>query len=148
MAAKRLRLDKDHRNRLRTPGRGARFGVLAAAVGRFGVGAALVARPEVLPRLVGVDSVSAQRMSWVVRLFAVRDAALGAGAAHAVVTGRPVSSWLVAQAVSDGTDAVAVGLAVRRRDVSAVRGAAVAAFAVGGCVGLLSAVRRGRQEAS
>jgi hypothetical protein len=104
-----------------------------------GVGVALFARPAALPRAVGVDSVSARRMAWAVRLFAVRDAALGAGAVHAVLTGRPVRPWVLAQALSDGADAVAIGVAVRQRQVSAVRGTAVAAFALGGCAGLLAA---------
>jgi hypothetical protein len=142
VAAKRLRLDGDRQDRQRTAWRGARLGVLAAAVGRVGVGAALVARPSALPRAVGVDSVSARRMAWLVRLFAVRDAALGAGAAHAVLTGRPVRPWLAAQALSDGSDAVALGMAIRQRQVSAVRGAAIAGFALGGCAGLLAAARR------
>jgi hypothetical protein len=115
------------------------MGATAAALGRVGVGLALLARPESLPRLVGVDSVSARRMAWVVRLFAARDAALGAGAAHALLTGRPARPWLVAEAVSDGCDALALAVAVRRRQVSAVRGTAVAAFALGGCAGILAA---------
>jgi hypothetical protein len=115
------------------------MGITAAALGRIGVGVALFARPESLPRAVGVDSVSARRMAWVVRLFAARDAALGAGALAAVLTGRPVRPWLLAQAFADGADAVAVGAAVRGRQVSAVRGAGVIAFAVGGCAGVLAA---------
>jgi len=122
--------------------RAARLGAGAAAVGRVGVGVALLARPEALPRAVGVDSVSARRMGWLVRLFAARDAALGAGAAHAVLTGRPVRPWLLAQAASDGADAVAVSLAIRHRQVSPVRAAAVVAFAVGGFAGTLTAAAR------
>jgi hypothetical protein len=118
--------------------RAARLGSGALALGRIGVGLALLARPDGLPRAVGVDSVSARRMAWVVRLFAARDAALGAGAAHAVLTGRPVRPWLLAQAASDGADAVALGLAIRNRQISAIRGGAVAAFALGGCVGVLA----------
>jgi hypothetical protein len=102
---------------------------------------ALFARPESLPRSVGVDSVSARRMAWVVRLFAARDAALGAGAVHAVLAGRPARPWLLAQALSDGSDALALGLAVRHRQVAAARGAALVAFAVGGCAGVLAAAR-------
>jgi hypothetical protein len=115
------------------------MGTAAAALGRIGVGVALFVRPDSLPRAVGVDSVSARRMAWVVRLFAARDAALGAGALHAVLTGRPARPWLLAQALADGSDAVAVGVAIRGRQVSAVRGTAVVAFAVGGCVGVLAA---------
>lgn len=139
MAANRLRPARDRR-------RSARAGIAAVGLGRVGVGLALLARPAALPRAIGVDSVSARRMAWAVRLFAVRDAALGAGALHAVLTGRPIRPWLLAQACSDGADAVTVAAAVRNRQVSGLRGAAVAAFAVGGCAGLLAAL--GRAEAA
>jgi hypothetical protein len=115
------------------------MGATAAGLGRVGLGLGLLARPESLPRAVGVDSVSARRMAWVVRLFAARDAALGAGAVHAVLTRRPVRPWLVAQALSDGSDVVALAVAARRRQVSTTRAAAIIAFAVGGLVGLLAA---------
>ncbi|MEN3358260.1 MAG: hypothetical protein V7637_2242 [Mycobacteriales bacterium] len=130
-----------HPARPSQPGRrrAARLGAGAASLARVGVGLALLARPDGLPKAVGVDSVSARRMAWVVRLFAARDAALGAGAAHALLTGRPVRPWLLAQAASDGADAVALGLAIRNRQVSAIRGTAVAAFALGGCAGVLAA---------
>jgi hypothetical protein len=117
-------------------------GAAAAGLGRVGVGVALFVRPESLPRAVGVDSVSARRMAWAVRLFAARDAALGAGAVHAVLTGRPARPWLLAQALSDGSDALSIGLAIRHRQISAARGAALVGFAVGGCAGILAAAGR------
>jgi hypothetical protein len=60
------------------------MGVLGLGIARVGLGVALLARPASLPQAVGVDRVSARRLAWLVRLFAVRDAALGAGAAYAV----------------------------------------------------------------
>jgi hypothetical protein len=138
VAANRLRLGRDRLDRRRA----ARLGVALAGLGRVGVGAALLARPASLPRAVGVDSISARRMAWVVRLFAVRDAALGAGAVHAVLTGRPARPWLLAQAISDGSDAVTMGVAVRQRQLSAGRGVALTVFALAGCAGLLAALGR------
>ena len=121
--------------------RGAR--VTAAGIGilRTGLGAALLARPEAMPRTLGVDRVSARRMSWAVRMFGARDAALGLLGAHAALTGRPLRPSLLAQAASDGADVVVLALAVRQRQVSAPRALAVAAFAVSGVVGLLATAR-------
>ena len=70
---------------------------------------------------------TARRLAWIGRMFAVRDALLGAGAAHAVVTGQPLRPWLWAQAVADATDAAVLADAARRRQVSAAGFAAAAA---------------------
>ena len=110
------------------------MGVLGLGIARVGLGVALLARPASLPQAVGVDRVSARRLAWLVRLFAVRDAALGAGAAYAVAARKPVRPWLAAAAVSDATDAVSLAAAIRGRQVGAVRAGAVVAFAVGGAV--------------
>jgi hypothetical protein len=117
------------------------MGVLGLGIARVGVGFALFARPAALPRAVGVDRVSARRLAWVVRLFAVRDAALGAGLAYAVVRRQPVRPWLAASAVSDAGDAVALAAAVRGREVGAVRAGAVALFALAGAVASVVAAR-------
>jgi hypothetical protein len=84
-------------------------------------------------------------MGWAVRMAAVRDAALGAGGVYAALTGADVRPWLVAQACSDAGDAVAVGLAVRARQVTPARAAAVGGFALLGLVwGLGTARAAGR----
>jgi hypothetical protein len=128
-------------NRDRLPRTG-RARVAAAALGllRLGLGAGLAVRPELVPRMLGVDAVSARRMSWQVRMTAVRDAALGAGGLQAAVTGEGLRPWLLAQAVADAGDAVAVGLAVRARQVSPLAAGAVGGTAVCAVVwGLLAA---------
>lgn len=111
----------------------------AASIGmmRVGIGTALLARPQVLPRALGVDGVSARRMSWAVRMFGVRDGLLGLLGAHAALTGRPLRPSLLAQAASDTTDAVVLVLAARQRLVSTPRALALAVFGVAGAVGLL-----------
>jgi hypothetical protein len=115
----------------------------AAVVGalRLAIGLRMAVRPEVVPRALGVDSVSARRMSWAVRMCAARDAALGAGGLHAAVTSQDVRPWLLAQAFSDGGDAVAIGLALRARQVSPLRAAAFGGLAVAGLVGGVMAAR-------
>jgi hypothetical protein len=117
------------------------MGALGLGIARVGLGLALFARPAVLPRAIGVDRVSARRLSWAVRLFAVRDAALGAGIAHAVVTHKPVRPWLAASALSDAGDVASLAAAIRGREVAPVRAGLIAAFAVGGVLGTAVAAR-------
>jgi hypothetical protein len=108
---------------------------------RVGLGVGLAVRPELVPRMLGVDSVSARRMSWAVRMCAVRDAALGAGGLYAAVTSRDVRPWLVAQAFSDAGDAVSAGLALRDRQVAASSGIMLSGMAAAAFVGGLVAAR-------
>jgi hypothetical protein len=135
VAANRLRSLPDRR-------RGARVGAVSGGLVRAGAGLALLARPESLPSALGVDRVTARRVAWVVRLFAARDAALGVGAVHAVLTGRPAGPWLLAQASVDAVDAAVVAVAVRNRQVALPRGLAVAAVAAAAAVGGLVAASR------
>ena len=136
------------RDRLRpeAPGTGrrrrwARAGAAAVGALRVGLGLALAVRPEVVPRGLGVDAVSARRMGWAIRMCAVRDAALGAGGLHAALTCRDVRPWLVAQAFSDAGDAAALGLAVRDRQASPARAAAFGGVALAAFLGGLVAAR-------
>jgi hypothetical protein len=144
VAAKRLLPSPDRR-------RGARAGAVGGALARTAVGVALLARPQVLPRGLGVDRVTARRMAWVVRLFAARDAALGLGTVYTTLTGRPVRPWLLAQAAVDVVDGAVLAVAVRTRQVSLPRGLAVVAVAAGGALGgLVTAVHAdagGEQDA-
>jgi len=110
-------------------------------VGRVALSAAVLVRPASLPAALGVDSVTARRTGWVVRMFAARDAALGLGAVWAVATGERVRPWLVAQAIGDATDAAVFALAARERHVSPARGLALSALAASGVVGGLAAAR-------
>jgi hypothetical protein len=133
---KRDRLQAGRTNRRR-----ARIGGTAVGLLRVVVGARLVARPEALPQTLGVDSVSARRMAWLVRMLGVRDLTLGLGAAYAGVGRRDLAPWLLAQAVADGGDAVVLALAARERQVSGPRAAALAAMAAGAAVAGVVAAR-------
>jgi hypothetical protein len=117
------------------------MGVLCLGIGRTALGLALFARPAALPRAVGVDRVSARRLSWAVRLFAVRDAALGAGVAYSVITRKPVRPWLAASALSDAGDAASLAVAIRGRQVGPVRAGLIMLFALGGVIGTAVAAR-------
>lgn len=128
-----------------TSRRSARALALATGLFRSAAGPALLARPETLARLLGVDSITARRTEWITRLLAGRETALGLGTLHAALTGRPVRPWLLAQAASDATDAAALLLAVRSGQVSTARALAVTAFASAGTLGeLLASLERPR----
>jgi hypothetical protein len=129
--------------RLRSPAMDRRGRAAAAGIGllRAGIGAGLLASPESLPRAMGVDRVSARRMSWAVRLFAVRDGLLGVLGMHAALSGRPLGPSLLAQAASDASDAATLAMAIRQRSVSAVPGLALVAFSVTGVAGILALAR-------
>jgi hypothetical protein len=136
----RDRLHRQARDVGRHPRR-ARAGTAVVGAARVAFGLGMAVRPEIVPRTLGVDSVSARRMSWLVRMCAVRDVALGAGGLHAAATGRDVRPWLGAQACSDAGDAVALGLALRDRQVAPARAVAVGAMAVAGVLGAVVASR-------
>jgi len=96
------------------------------------VGAALLADPPRLARLLGVDTVTARQTGWLASMVGGRDLALGVGSLLAVRRGKGLDSWLAAQALADGADAMAVAAAVRSRRVAAPMGAAVVVCAVVG----------------
>jgi len=126
--------------------RAARAAAAGVGIARVVVGGAVLVRPTMLPAALGIDSVTARRTAWAVRMFAARDAVLGLGTVWAVAAGAPVRPWLLGQAAGDATDAAVFGLAAWRRQVSPVRGAGLSAFAVSGVLGAL-AIARGADRA-
>jgi peptide-methionine (R)-S-oxide reductase len=98
---------------------------------RLAVGGAFLAFPVAAVRLLGVDRASADRMSWLARMAAVRDLALGAGVLGAAVTQRGRVPALLATALTDAADAALIALAARDARVDRVRGLAMAAGAAG-----------------
>jgi hypothetical protein len=107
------------------------------ALGRVMAGAGMLARPELLPRLVGVDAATAARVAWLGRMLGAREVALGAGTLAALRRGPGggpgggpgAASWLLGSALSDAVDAAAFGGAVARGHVRPVFGALVTATA-------------------
>jgi hypothetical protein len=114
------------------------------AAGRVASGVAAFVRPEGLPRMLGLDRGTSRRSTFLVRLFAVREAALGVGTVHALQTGRDVRPWLVATAISDAGDALAFAAATRERVLRPSRGVAVSIAALAGVVGAAVTLRRMR----
>jgi hypothetical protein len=116
------------------------------AAGRTAAGAVILALPVLSARLLGADSATAKRVSWLTRMMAVRDAAIGAGGlAAARGTGSP-GPWIIAGAVSDTVDAIVLTQALRQGRAKGVPAIAVVPVAAGSAaLGLLTALRlRGR----
>lgn len=119
----------------------------ALGAGRVAIGAWMLGRPGGLGRFLGVDRVTAERTTWLTRMVAAREVALGAGTLAAVRRGGAVGPWLVAQAVADAGDAVAIAGGLRRRQVRALPAVLVILAGLGGALAesrLLIDVRRKR----
>jgi hypothetical protein len=93
------------------------------------VGAVVLARPTVLARALGVDSITAERTAWIARFFAGRDFALGIGSAGGS------RGCQVAACASDVSDLAAVLLAVRSKHVRPLPGLLGALVAGGAAIG-------------
>lgn len=102
---------------------------------RTGVGVAMLTRPSLLPTALGVDSASAQRMDWAVRMLGAREVSLGLGAiaagraARRSGEGGPVRLWLAAGLLADAVDAAAVARAVGAGRLSGSSGGALVVLA-------------------
>src|SRR3954470_23324647 len=103
------------------------------ALSRAAVGVSMITRPRSLPRLLGVDSAAAARMSWSTQMLGAREVALGLGALVALrrPDRRAARLWLLAGLLSDAVDALAVGAAVEQGRVSKVTGTGLVAVAGG-----------------
>jgi hypothetical protein len=117
-------------------------------VGRVVFSGALFAAPTASVRMLGVDSASAKRMTFLARMAAVRDLGLGVGTLASRGTPQ-VSLWLAAGAVADGVDALVVAGATKRgvtRGLAAVGMVlgATGAAAVGGWAALQLKGRAGQ----
>lgn len=107
-----------------------RDGARLVAAGRVLMGVGALARPRMLPSVLGVDSGTAERMSWLTRMFGAREIALGAG----VLLSRSPEArreWVLGGVLSDAADALALAAAVRRGVVRGALGAGGVALAAG-----------------
>lgn len=109
------------------------------ALVRTGLGVVMLARPRLVPDVLGADPAVTARSDWAVRMLGAREVALGLGALQACRSGdrRAARPWLLAGVLSDGTDALVLssalgagrlgGTGVRTALVAAAAGGAVAA---------------------
>jgi hypothetical protein len=108
---------------------------------RAGIGLALLARPEVLPRAMGVDAVTARRVGWLAAMVGARDLVLGAGLVVAAWRRRDPRSWLLALAVADAADAAVLAAAVATRRANPVSGLIGAGLGAAGAAAEAAALR-------
>ena len=123
--------------------------LIAAGIGssRIAIGVSFLSSPVTFLRLIGLDTASATRVTWLARTAGVRDVVLGVGTVVAAVTGQDDTSWLLAGAACDAVDAVVTGAAAREGRISRTRGALVAAGAVASVVaGVAALAGRSRPE--
>ena len=107
-----------------------RQGARLIAAGRVAAGIGMIARPETLPKLLGVDSGTAERSAFLGRMLGAREIALGAGLLLSRSTAGE-REWVLGAALSDAVDGVAFAAAARRGVVRPVlAGAFVATAAV------------------
>jgi hypothetical protein len=109
---------------------------LAIGIGRTVIGATFLAAPVAALRVLGVDTATASRTTWLSRMTAARDGVLGAGTLASSAKRNGAAPWLLAGAVADAADAAALATALRTRKVAGfgaigMVGAAAAAAVVG-----------------
>lgn len=107
-------------------------------IGRSVLGAAFLADPELAVRVIGADSATAARVTWLSRMAAIRDLALGAGTSISTLSarrsarkGHDSTTWLLAGAICDAVDATAIATAARQHRLDPVRGYLGALLAAG-----------------
>ena len=79
-------------------------------LGLLAFGAFSVVTPRPFARIFGFEEPSAEVIA-MMRSIGIRDVAMGAGLCDAAVRGKDYAPWLLARAVADGGDAVAIGIA-------------------------------------
>jgi hypothetical protein len=110
-------------------GRSCRSAGLLIGAGRVGLGGAFLAFPDRSTKILGLDAATAGRVTWLARMTAIRDVALGAGTILSAAGGRGAASWLLAGAACDAVDAGALATAVRQQRLPAVRAGVMAGLA-------------------
>jgi hypothetical protein len=98
---------------------------------RVAVGIGFLAAPVASTRVLGLDSATAKRITFLARMTAVRDVVLGAGTVASRRHPRALRIFVLAGAVADLGDAAAIAGAVRSR----VAGGAPALAMVAGAAG-------------
>jgi hypothetical protein len=96
---------------------------------RAALGAAVLVRPADLPKALGVDSATAERITYLGRMIGARDIALGLGTVDAAHRRVDPSIWLLGSALCDLTDAVAFAAAGARGTANRVPALGLGALA-------------------
>lgn len=95
------------------------------------IGAIFLAAPVTSVRILGLDTATADRITWLARMTAVRDTVVGAGTVFSSGLRREAAGWLLAGAVSDVVDAAVLAAALREGKLRGWRPQAIAVGALG-----------------
>jgi NADH:ubiquinone oxidoreductase subunit K len=121
--------------------------VPALGITRLVIGAGMIGNPAGLGRALGLDGNAAREAGWLARLAGAREIAIGLGTLVAWRRGAPTAGWVAAQAISDGSDAVAFAVVAAQGKITASRGWAMGLFALSGAVSeALTAIALNRSE--
>jgi hypothetical protein len=104
--------------------------VRGIGVGRVVIGAAFLVSPVTSTRVLGLDSATAKRITFLARMAAARDISLGVGTLSAD-SGSSAAQWLLAGAAADVVDAAVLVAALRRGVVRGLPAVLIAAGALG-----------------
>jgi hypothetical protein len=104
---------------------------LSIGAGRVAIGALFLAAPVTSVRMLGLDTATAARITWLARMTAVRDTVLGAGTVVSSGRGKGGAGWLLAGSMSDAVDAAVLAAALREGKLRGWRPQAIAVGALG-----------------
>lgn len=99
-------------------------------LGRVVIGTAFLVDPVSSVRILGVDTATAKRMTFLARMTAGRDIVLGVGTLVARSPGSQ-AGWLAAGAVADAIDAAALAVGLKSGQLRGIPAAGIAVGAVG-----------------
>jgi hypothetical protein len=116
---------------------------LQIAAGRAVIAASILASPVRSARMLGADTATAQRVTWLTRMMGVRDGAIGVGGVAAIRSkGGASGPWLLAGAASDAVDALVLAGALKRGRVKGIVPTAIVPLAAGAAaLGAVTALR-------
>lgn len=123
----------------------ARSLALKLVAGRSVIGAVIMAAPVPAARMLGADTATAQRVTWLTRMLGVRDGAIGVGGVDAVRRGTSATPWLLSGGVADAVDSLVLAGAVKQGRIRGVVPTVLALGAAGSATMHILAVVRLRR---
>ncbi len=108
--------------------------VPALGITRVVIGAGMIVNPAGLGKALGLSEERAREAGWLARLAGAREIGIGLGTLAAWRSGAPTAGWVAAQAISDGSDAVAFAMVARRGAITPARGWGMGLFALSGAI--------------
>lgn len=108
--------------------------VPALGITRLVIGAGMIINPAGLGKALGLSDERAREAGWLARLAGAREIGIGLGTLAAWRSGAPTAGWVAAQAISDGSDAVAFAVSATRGTITPSKGWGMGLFALSGAV--------------